>query len=104
MAIREVLVYEGQKPTKEELAEIEAADKMPVNFEDIPEMTEEEMNAVALMAQKKRSARKKKTVSIRLPQDTIDKAKSMLGEGYTSVLGRVLVMAIDRPDILKQCL
>ena len=104
MAIREVLVYEGQKLTKEELAEIEAADKMPVNFEDIPEMTEEEMNAVALMAQKKRSARKKKTVSIRLPQDTIDKAKSMLGEGYTSVLGRVLVMAIDRPDILKQCL
>ena len=104
MSIREALVYEGQKPTKKELAEIEAADKMPVNFEDIPEMTEEEMNVVALMAQKKRSARKKKTVSIRLPQDTIDKAKSMLGDGYTSVLGRVLVMAIDRPDIIKQCL
>lgn len=104
MAIREALVYEGQKPTKKELEEIEAADKRPVNFEDIPEMTEEEMNVVALMAQKKRSARKKKTVSIRLPQDTIDKAKSMLGDGYTSVLGRVLVMAIDRPDIIKQCL
>ncbi|MBR1761241.1 MAG: BrnA antitoxin family protein [Schwartzia sp.] len=104
MAIREALVYEGQKPTKEELAEIEAAGKRPINFEDIPEMTEDEMAVVAVMAKQKRSARKKKTVSIRLPQDTIDKAKSMLGEGYTSVLGRVLVMAVDHPDILKQCL
>ena len=104
MAIREALVYEGQKPTREELAEIASADKLPVNFDDIPEMTEDEMAMVAAMAQRKRSARKKKTVSIRLPQDTIDKAKSMLGDGYTSVLGRVLVMALDRPDIIKQCL
>ena len=104
MVIQEALVYEGQKPTKEELAEIASADKRPVNLDDIPEMTEDEMAVVALMAQKRRNSRRKKTVSIRLPQDTIDKAKSMLGEGYTSVLGRVLVMAIDRPDIIKQCL
>ena len=104
MAIQEAVVYEGQKPTKKELAEIAAADKQSINFDDIPEMTDDEMAVVALMAQKRRNARKKKTVSIRLPQDTIDKAKSMLGEGYTSVLGRVLVMAIDRPDIIKQCL
>ncbi len=104
MAIQEALVYEGQKPTKEELAEVESADKRSVNFDDIPEMTEEEMAVVALMAQKRRNARKKKTVSIRLPQDAIDKAKSMLGEGYTTVLGRVLVMALDRPDIIKKCL
>ena len=36
-------VYEGQQPTAEELAELEAMEKMPINVEDIPEITDEEI-------------------------------------------------------------
>ena len=104
MAMQEALVYEGQMLTQEELGEVKAAARLPINFDDIPETTEEELALVAAMARKKRSAGRKKSVSIRLPQETIDKAKSMLGNGYTSVLGRVLVMAVDHPDIIKRCL
>ena len=102
--IQEALVYEGQMPTQEELAEVNAADARPINLDDMPEISPEEISLISSMAKEKRSARRKKTVSIRLPQETIDKAKSMLGEGYTTVLGRVLVMAVDHPDIIKQCL
>ena len=104
MATQEALVYEGQLPTQEELAEVNAADTKPVNLDDIPEISPEEIALLASIAKERRSARRKKTISIRLPQETIDKAKSMLGEGYTTVLGRVLVMAVDHPDIIKQCL
>ena len=104
MAIQEALVYEGQLPTSEELAEVTAADTRPINLEDMPEISSEEIALLASMAKERRYARRKKTISIRLPQETIDKAKSMLGDGYTTVLGRVLVMAVDHPDIIKQCL
>lgn len=104
MATQEALVYEGQLPTQEELAEVNAADTKPVNLDDIPEISPEKIALLASIAKERRSARRKKTISIRLPQETIDKAKSMLGEGYTTVLGRVLVMAVDHPDIIKQCL
>lgn len=104
MATQEALVYEGQLPTQEELAEVNAADTKPVNLDDIPEISPEEIALLASIAKERRSARRKKTISIRLPQETIDKAKSMLGEGYTTVLGRVLIMAVDHPDIIKQCL
>ena len=36
MAIHEAIVYEGQKPTAAELADLERASKLPINYDDIP--------------------------------------------------------------------
>ena len=65
--IQEALVYEGQMPTQEELAEVNAADARPINLDDMPEISPEEISLLSSMAKEKRSARRKKTVSIRLP-------------------------------------
>ena len=104
MAIHEAMVFDGQKPTKAELAEIEKASKMAVTFDDMPEMTDEQLVKVATMAKARRMARKKNNLTIRMPQETIDKAKSMLGDGYTGVLRRLITKAVDHPEMLKDYL
>ena len=105
MAIHEAIVYEGQKPTPAELADLERASKLPINFDDIPPLTDEELQKVAAMARGRRAAmHKKQNLTIRIPQQTIDKAKRMLGAGYTGVLRRLIVKAVDHPELLKDCL
>ena len=42
MAIHRVFIHEGQKPPASAIAEAERASRMPINFEDAPEMTEEQ--------------------------------------------------------------
>ncbi|WP_294158852.1 hypothetical protein [uncultured Selenomonas sp.] len=104
MAIHEAVVYEGQKPTAEELADLERAARLPINFDDIPPMSPEEMKKVAAMARSRRAALRKSNLTIRIPQQTIDKAKELLGAGYTGVLRRLIVKAVDHPELLKDCL
>ena len=50
-----------------------------------------------------REERIKQTVSLRLSPDTMNKAKA-LGRGYTSVLSRLLDLAINDTEMLKKCL
>jgi len=44
--IKRVKVYEGQQPTAEQLAELEKMDKRAINLDDIPDITEKEINYV----------------------------------------------------------
>ena len=103
MAIHEAIVYEGQKPTAAELADLERASKLPINYDDIPPLTDEELKKVAAMARSQRASMRKSNLGS-IPQQTIDKAKKMLGAGYTGVLRRLIVKAIDHPELLKDCL
>ena len=43
MTIQTAYIYEGQSVPPEVLAEIEAAEEMPINLDDIPEITDEEI-------------------------------------------------------------
>ena len=104
MAIHEAIVYEGQKPTAAELADLERASKLPINYDDMPPLTDEELKKVAAIARSQRASMRKSNLTIRIPQQTIDKAKKMLGAGYTGVLRRLIVKAIDHPELLKDCL
>ena len=104
MAIHEVYIKEGMKPPASALAEVERASHLPINFDDAPEMTETQLAKAAEIARARRAARKKANLTIRVPQETIDKAKEMLGDGYTGVLRRLIVKAVDNPDMLKDCL
>ena len=102
MAIHEAIVYE--EGPQEVLDEVERASKLPINYDDIPPLTDEELKQVAKMARGQRASMKKINVTIRVPQQTIDKAKRMLGAGYTGVLRRLIVKAVDHPELLKDCL
>lgn len=104
MAIRKMIVTEGQEPTGEQRQRIMEAMKRPIVYDDdSPELTEEQYRAFAIVAEEQRKARRKEIVSLRLSHDTLEKAK-MLGRGYTGVLSRLLTMALDNPDMVRKCL
>lgn len=87
--------------TEEELSDLEIAANNPIiHDEDSPEMTEEMLMQFKRM---NKEDRVKQTVSLRLSPSTLKKAKS-LGKGYTSVLSRLLDLAINDEEMLKKCL
>jgi len=104
MTITNKMIYEKEPLTPEQIEEIELASKMPITFdEDCPELTDEQLSQMALIAKQQRADRRKPLMTIRVNPDTLKKAKS-LGKGYTGIMGRLLDMAINNPDMLKQCL
>lgn len=104
MAIHEAIVYEGQPIPQDVLDRLERASKRPINYDDIPPMTEKEMKKVAAMARERRAAMRKNDPLLRVPQQTMDKAKKLLGADYMNVLRRLIAKAVDRPEMLQDCL
>lgn len=87
--------------TAEELMELKAAEsRQPVMDEDSPAMTMEQLLQFKSINHKNRT---KPTVSLRVSQDTLKKAKQY-GKGYTSFLSRLLDVAINNEEIVRQCI
>ena len=104
MTITSKMIYENEPLTPEQIEEIERASRMPISFDDdCPELTDEQLSKMALIAKHQRAERRKPLMTLRVNPDTLKKAKS-LGKGYTGIMGRLLDMAINNPDMLKQCL
>ena len=104
MAIVRKMIYENEPLTLDQIQQIEKADKLPITFyDDCPELTEAQLAEIAAMAAKQRVERRKPLLTIRVSPDTLKKAKA-LGKGYTSIMGRLLDMAINNPEMLKKCL
>lgn len=69
------------------------------------EMTANELRQAADEVRKQRVAqRKQKVLTVRVQPQTIEKARSLLGDGYTSVIRRLIVKALNHPEMLKDCL
>ena len=91
MAMKTIEIYEGQKPTKEQIEEIRAAAKRPIVFdEDCPEFTDEQLQRFKRVKDDQR----RETVTIRLRPATLRKAKA-LGKGYTTILAGILEEALN---------
>lgn len=91
-------------PTKDELEMIKNAEMLPIVYdEDSPEMTPEMLTEFKSFYKDFIPERRKQTVSLRLSPSTLAKAKA-LGKGYTSVLSRLLDMALNDPEMIKKCL
>ena len=55
MAVHSMIVYPGQKPSKEVLEEVRAAAKQPIAFdEECPELTDEQLKIFAVLTKKQR--------------------------------------------------
>ena len=92
------------KPTKEQIKELEEAEKMPIVYdEDSPELTPEQLAELAEAARQWRSGQKRQTVTLRVSKETLEKAKAV-GPGYTGFLGRLLDNAINDPELVKRSL
>ena len=58
--VKKTIFIKGQKLTKKQLMELDAASKMPVIYdEDSPELTDEQYRMMAEAARKRRNANKK---------------------------------------------
>lgn len=91
-------------PSSEEVEIMEAAEKLPIIYDnDSPEMTPEMLAEFKSLYKDFIPERNKKTVSLRLSPSTFAKAKA-LGKGYTSVLSRLLDLALNDPEMVKKCL
>lgn len=98
------MIFKGQQPTAEQIQEVEEAAKKTIVFdEECPELTAEQLQQFAILARKQREERRKQVISLRLSQASLEKVKA-LGKGYTSVLSRLLDMALNNPEMVKKCL
>ncbi len=91
----------NQELTPEEIRELEAAEaKTPVFDEDSPALTMEQLMQFKRM---NRENRTKQTISLRVSPATLKKAKQY-GKGYTSLLSRLLDIAINDEELVRKCI
>ena len=106
MAIITSTVKLGQGPSEQELkairAELQEAQKHPINLDDCPELSPDALKEFALLRADKNRQKKRQTISIRLAPHYIEKYRK-LGKGYTGIMADVLAYAVDNPEILQQC-
>lgn len=95
----------GDKPTPEQIKEIEEAAKMePVYDEDFPDFTYEEMlEMVEATKRMREEQRKKEIVTLRISSSALKKAKAV-GKGYTGFLGRLVENALNDKELVNRSL
>ena len=80
--------------TEEEVAELEAAEKMPIIFDDdCPEMTEEMLS----------QCHRTDMVTIQISPVNMKKVKSF-GADYSKILSQLLDLALNDAELLRKCL
>ena len=89
----------GQKPTKEQIKEIQAAEKKSITYTDLaPKLTDKEL---AEFKKINAENRKKIPCTLRISKKSLEWWKS-LGDGYTSAMARMLEDAKNHPELLKK--
>ena len=104
MGITRSTVRVGQKPTKEQLKQINEIAKKPIHYTpDCPESTPEALAEFAAMARARRQKKPKPMVALRVEPVTLEKYKA-LGKGYTGIMADVLDYVANNPEILAKAL
>ena len=94
----------GTPLTEEQIERLKALKDRPITYdEENPPLTEEQLSKFRLASELNRERRNKQTVTIRLSPSALEKAKS-LGKGYTSVLSRMLEIALQDNEFIERCL
>jgi uncharacterized protein (DUF4415 family) len=93
----------GDEPVTEEmLAELAALKDRPIDYSDIPEMTDQELADVKRQIDEGR--RNREMFSLRLYKKTIEWWRKNIGSGYTTVMARLLDEARKHPEWIKESL
>jgi len=99
-----VKISEKTKLTEKQKREIESAKTREMLFdEDSPEFTMDMLEQLKKTAEKRRIERQKQVLTLRVSNDTMNKAKA-LGKGYTGILSRIIEYALNHPEIIEKCL
>jgi uncharacterized protein (DUF4415 family) len=102
MAIIRSTVRVGQKPPKEVVKRLRQAARRPINYTaDAPRLSPEALKEFAHLAAERNRRKKKKTVTIRITPDVLERYKTM-GSGYTGIMSDVLQYAVSNPSVLAE--
>ena len=94
--------------SEESLLRMAALKDRPIDYSDIPEESDEEweqgvLRGIQIRAKQREKLLKKQMFSLRLQKGTIAWWKS-LGDGYTSIMARLLDEATRNPEWVEKCL
>jgi hypothetical protein len=100
MGMVQFTLTEDTKLSEESLKRLSALKDRPIDLSDIPELTSEEITEI----RRQREEGKKQMFSLRLQNRTIKWWQTTIGEGYTTVMARLLEEARKHPEWIKKCL
>ena len=98
--VQRIIDFNNHQLSEESIARLNALDNRPIDYSDDPAQTIEEIQAGKRLAIE---MRKKQMFSLRLQSSTIEWWKS-LGDGYTTIMARLLDEATRNPEWVKKCL
>ena len=102
MVVKQIDITKG--PTDKQKEMLMQALKNPITYdEDSPFLSDEDLKEFRRIAKQNRDDRRKQTISLRLSPQAAEKARS-LGKGYTSILARILEIALQDNEIIKKAL
>ena len=103
MGIVRRVVDTDQPPqfSEESLARLAALEDRPIDYSDIPELTDQE---VADIKRQIDEGKNKRMFSLRLQKPTIEWWRDNIGAGYTTAMGRLLDEARRHPEWIKESL
>jgi uncharacterized protein (DUF4415 family) len=90
-----------QQLSEESLARLSALKNRPIDYSDIPELTDEQ---VADIKRQIEEGKNKQMFSLRLQKRTIKWWRDTIGIGYTTAMGRLLDEARRHPEWIKESL
>jgi uncharacterized protein (DUF4415 family) len=97
------VISTGDEPiTEESLARMAALKDRPIDYSDIPEMTDEQLAAVKRQIDEGR--RNREMFSLRLYNGTVEWWRENIGAGYTTVMAQLLDEARKHPEWIKESL
>ena len=98
--VQRIIDFDNYHLSEESVARLNDLDNHPIDYSDDPAQTIEEMRKGHQLALE---IRKKQMFSLRLKKSTLDWWKS-LGDGYTTIMARLLDEATRHPEWVKKCL
>ena len=98
--IQSTLTNEYQ-PSDEDLTRLADLKNRPIDYSDIPELSDDE---VADIKRQLDEGRNKRMFSLRLSNSTIEWWRNTIGAGYTTAMGKLLDAARRHPEWIKESL
>ena len=102
MGMVQFTLDENYQPSEESLARMAALKDRPIDYSDIPEMTDEQLAAVKRQIDEGR--RNREMFSLRLYNGTVEWWRENIGAGYTTVMAQLLDEARKHPEWIKESL
>ena len=102
MGMVRVTLTGNETVTEEGLKRMAALRDRPIDFSDIPEMTDQELADVKRQIDEGR--RNREMFSLRLYNGTIEWWQKNIGKGYTTVMSQLLHEARKHPEWIKEAI